>query len=145
MTKLKYPFKIAESSNDFPDELTATEYDLWFLESIEHERPTRRSQCRGGERPCCWVSCKYNLLLDVTRGGQLIVNHSIDDFLEMEDTCVLDIEERGGDTLEGVGANLQLTRERIRQIERRAFEKIRNSRQSAEYRKFCRENYMCKP
>ena len=36
---------------------------------------------------------------------------------ELEETCALDVAERGGLTLEEVGELLNLTRERIRQME----------------------------
>jgi DNA-directed RNA polymerase sigma subunit (sigma70/sigma32) len=42
----------------------------------------------------------------------------------MQDTCALDIAERGGVTLEEVGAIMNLTRERIRQVEVSGLEKL---------------------
>jgi DNA-directed RNA polymerase sigma subunit (sigma70/sigma32) len=43
---------------------------------------------------------------------------------EMSETCALDIAERGGLTLEEVGAIMNLTRERIRQVEVAGLEKL---------------------
>jgi len=43
----------------------------------------------------------------------------------MAETCSLDVADRGGITLEEVGAILNLTRERIRQVEVRGLYKIR--------------------
>jgi len=44
----------------------------------------------------------------------------------MAETCALDVADRGGITLEEVGAILNLTRERIRQVEVRGLAKIRD-------------------
>ena len=49
------------------------------------------------------------------------------DVWELEDTCALDVADRGGITLEEVGEILNLTRERIRQVEVRGLEKLRES------------------
>ena len=42
----------------------------------------------------------------------------------MNETCALDVADRGGTTLEDVGAIMNLTRERIRQVEVRALAKL---------------------
>ena len=44
---------------------------------------------------------------------------------EMTETCALDVADRGGITLEDVGILLNLTRERIRQVERSGIDKLR--------------------
>jgi DNA-directed RNA polymerase sigma subunit (sigma70/sigma32) len=43
----------------------------------------------------------------------------------MSETCSLDVADRGGITLEEVGELLNLTRERIRQVEAAGLEKLR--------------------
>jgi DNA-directed RNA polymerase sigma subunit (sigma70/sigma32) len=50
---------------------------------------------------------------------------------EMAETCSLDVADRGGITLEDVGAILNLTRERIRQVEVRGLVKIRTKNSEA--------------
>jgi DNA-directed RNA polymerase sigma subunit (sigma70/sigma32) len=50
---------------------------------------------------------------------------------EMAETCSLDVADRGGITLEDVGAILNLTRERIRQVEVRGLVKIRSKNSEA--------------
>lgn len=40
-------------------------------------RPRHRGECRGGIRPCPWVSCSYNLTIDVLEEGALIMNADI--------------------------------------------------------------------
>ena len=43
------------------------------------QRPTRRSECVGGIRPCPWVSCKANMIVDYTEGGGLVINSGLGD------------------------------------------------------------------
>ncbi len=43
----------------------------------------------------------------------------------MKESCVLDVADRGGITLEEVGDALGLTRERVRQIETRGLIKVK--------------------
>jgi Sigma-70, region 4 len=45
----------------------------------------------------------------------------------MEETCSLDVADRGGETLEAVGAYLNITRERVRQLENLIFEETRHT------------------
>jgi len=42
----------------------------------------------------------------------------------MNESCALDVADRGGTTLEDVGAIMNLTRERIRQVEVKALAKL---------------------
>ncbi|HEX8907607.1 MAG TPA: sigma factor-like helix-turn-helix DNA-binding protein, partial [Anaeromyxobacteraceae bacterium] len=44
---------------------------------------------------------------------------------ELDETCALDVADRGGITLEEVGTIMNLTRERIRQVETRGLLKLR--------------------
>lgn len=84
----------------------------------DHGRPKTRAECAGGERPCPFVSCKYHLYLDVNpETGSIKLNFPDIEIWEMAETCALDIAERGGVTLEEVGEIMNLTRERIRQLE----------------------------
>lgn len=61
-------------------------------------RPTCRSECVQGPRPCPWVSCRYHLFLDVTEHGSLRMPHgkTADDLLAMQQTCSLDVADDGG-------------------------------------------------
>jgi DNA-directed RNA polymerase sigma subunit (sigma70/sigma32) len=47
----------------------------------------------------------------------------------MRETCSLDVADRGGITLEEVGEILNLTRERIRQVEVRGLRKLSTRRE----------------
>lgn len=96
--------------------------DMWY------ERPQTRSECVDGPRPCAFVSCKYHLYLDVKDETQSIkLNFPHLEVWEMEHSCSLDVAERGGLTLEQVGSIMNLTRERIRQVEGAGMEKLRHT------------------
>jgi sigma-70-like protein len=93
------------------------------VEEIEH--PSTRADCVGGERPCPFVSCKHHLYLDVSaRTGAIKLNFPDLEVWEMTETCALDVADRGGTTLEEVGAIMNLTRERIRQVEVKGLAKL---------------------
>ncbi|MSP60049.1 MAG: DNA-binding protein [Myxococcales bacterium] len=82
------------------------------------DRPRARGQCKDMPRPCPFVSCKHHLYLDVNQEtGSIKLNFPDIDPWEMRETCSLDVADRGGITLEEVGEILNLTRERIRQVE----------------------------
>jgi hypothetical protein len=84
----------------------------------EYWRPMSRAECSGMERPCPFVSCKYHLYIDVHPvRGSIKINFPDVDVWEMTETCALDISDRGGITLEEVGVIMNLTRERVRQLE----------------------------
>ena len=92
--------------------------------NVVNWRPVRRSDCEHGVRPCPYVSCKYNLYLDVTACGNIKLNFPDIEPGEMTESCVLDVADRNGATLEEVGVYLNMVRERVRQIQRDALEKL---------------------
>lgn len=93
---------------------------------LEGMRPTHRSQCASGPRPCIFVSCKYHLFLDVNpRTGSVKLNFPDKELWELPETCSLDVADRGGITLEEVGEIMNLTRERVRQVETRGIQAMR--------------------
>lgn len=107
--------------------MTKRELEIGRLLYPEHdyEKPTTRSECVEGIRPCPFVSCKHHLYLDVSsRTGAIKLNFPDLEVWEMNETCALDIADRGGTTLEEVGAIMNLTRERIRQVEVKALAKL---------------------
>ncbi len=107
--------------------MTKRELEIGRLLYPEHdyEKPKMRSECVEGIRPCPFVSCKHHLYLDVSsRTGAIKLNFPDLEVWEMTETCALDIADRGGTTLEEVGAIMNLTRERIRQVEVKALAKL---------------------
>ncbi len=93
---------------------------------IPYSRPVTRAECEDGPRPCPYVSCKHHLYLDVNpETGSIKLNFPHLEPWEMVESCSLDVAERGGITLEEVGAIVNLTRERVRQVEVRATTKLR--------------------
>ncbi len=94
----------------------------------DYEKPQTRAECAEGARPCPYVSCQHHLFLDVSaRTGAIKLNFPDLEPWELAQTCALDVAERGGITLEEVGEIMNLTRERIRQVEVRGLLKLKMS------------------
>lgn len=89
-------------------------------------RPETRADCGRVPRPCPFVGCRYNLYLDVSERGGIKLNFPD---LEPEEidpdcSCALDVVKWGPQTLEAVAALMNLTRERVRQIESICMERL---------------------
>jgi hypothetical protein len=103
-------------------------------------KPKMRAECQEGERPCPFVSCKHHLYLDVSaRTGAIKLNFPDLEVWEMTETCALDVADRGGTTLEEVGAIMNLTRERIRQVEVKGLAKLQALKDMAALRDYVDE------
>ena len=93
----------------------------------DYWRPKMRGECAEMERPCPFVACKYHLYIDVHPvRGSIKINFPDVEVWEMTDTCALDIADRGGITLEEVGQIMNLTRERVRQLETQGLAKLQD-------------------
>ncbi|MBC7174312.1 MAG: DNA-binding protein [Polyangiaceae bacterium] len=91
----------------------------------EYWKPRARAECKDMERPCPFVSCKYHLYIDVHPvRGSIKLNFPDVEVWEMTETCALDVADRGGITLEEVGDIMNLTRERVRQVETAGLAKL---------------------
>lgn len=89
-------------------------------------KPRTRAECADGVRPCPFVSCRYHLYLDVSPvTGAIKLNFPDLEPDELRESCVLDVAEAGGETLEHVGELANVTRERVRQIEQKALVRLR--------------------
>src|SRR5580658_5853300 len=122
--------------------MTKRELELGRLlyPEVDVERPVTRADCVNGERPCPFVSCKHHLFLDVSaRTGAIKLNFPDLEVWEMTETCALDVADRGGTTLEEVGAIMNLTRERIRQVEVKGLAKLEALRDMANLRDYIDE------
>lgn len=96
------------------------EFDLGEL------RPKTRAECVNGIRPCPWAGCRYHLYLEVDSDtGSIKLNHPSRELEHLAETCALDVAERGPLVLEQVGELLNVTRERARQLEKKANEAFR--------------------
>jgi hypothetical protein len=95
----------------------------------DYWKPKTRMECADMERPCPFVSCKYHLFIDVHPvRGSIKLNFPDLDVWEMTETCALDVADRGGITLEEVGEIMNLTRERVRQVETAGLAKLQAMR-----------------
>ena len=93
---------------------------------VDVPRPSSRGECENDIRPCPWVACKHHLYLDVNpETGSIKINFPDLEPWEMSETCALDVADRSGITLEEVGEIMNLTRERIRQVEVRGLLKLK--------------------
>lgn len=91
----------------------------------DHQRPQVRGDCVDGLRPCPYVGCSNNLYLDVNRETGAIKLNFPDVYPhEMKVSCALDVADKDGVTLEEVGEMMNVTRERVRQIEKQAIDKV---------------------
>lgn len=82
-------------------------------------------------RPCVFAACKHSLYLDISETGSIILNfpHLEPGEMPADQSCALDLAERGGMTLEQIATVTNLTRERIRQVELKAL--LRRARPAA--------------
>lgn len=102
---------------------------------VSAERPRTRAECGSIPRPCPFVSCKHHLYLDVSRRtGSIKLNFPDLEVWEMTISCALDIADEGGATLENVGSIMNVTRERVRQLELSALARLASVRDMKELR-----------
>jgi hypothetical protein len=96
------------------------------IAELDATRPRVRAECASGPRPCPYISCKHHLYLDINPAtGSIKLNFPDKELWDLPETCALDVADRGGVTLEEVGTLLNLTRERIRQLETHGLLKLR--------------------
>lgn len=85
---------------------------------FEYQRPRTRADCMKMPRPCPFVACRHHLYLDTVEGRTSIkFNFPDKEPWELLHTCSLDLTDRGVLTLDDVGLYMNLTRERVRQVE----------------------------
>lgn len=111
-------------------DLRAASLEFEFeMATIDGERPRTRADCEDGPRPCPWVGCRHHLYLDVNpeTGSIKFVFPDLEPD-ELEQSCALDVADDGDHTLERVGELLNVTRERVRQVESVAEHKLARAR-----------------
>ncbi|MFZ5890215.1 MAG: DNA-binding protein [Myxococcota bacterium] len=98
------------------------------------ERPRSRADCLDSPRPCPFVACRHHLYLDVSPStGTIKLNFPELEVWELSESCALDVAATGGHGPEHTSALLNVTRERIRQIEALALAKLKNHRPLASF------------
>jgi hypothetical protein len=116
--------------------------------AIQTERPRTRADCINAVRPCPWVGCRHHLYLDVhAKTGAITLNFPAKEpedggasarpsdrrgpedsavpVWRLKHSCSLDVADLGGLNGPEMGDLLELTKERIRQIEVSALEHLR--------------------
>jgi hypothetical protein len=88
-----------------------------LTEDTRAGRPRTRADCELAPRPCPYVGCRYHLAIEVHENGSIRLNFPDVEIEDMVETCALDVADAGGATLEEVAAYINLTRERVRQLE----------------------------
>lgn len=102
-------------------------------------RPKTRADCASIPRPCPFVSCVHHNYLDVSaKTGAIKLNFPDIEPWELapSDSCALDVADKNGSTLEEVGRIMNLTRERIRQVEVRSLAKLAAAKEMEALREF---------
>lgn len=118
--------RTSNAKRDLPAEVRAGREELIQLGiKPDHDRPRTRADCWQTERPCPFVGCRHHLYLDVAPNGSILWNFPDLEPDELANTCALDVAEHGGATLENVGELMNITRERIRQVEQIAKDRAR--------------------
>jgi DNA-directed RNA polymerase sigma subunit (sigma70/sigma32) len=79
------------------------------------------------------VTCRYNLYLDIRGDGVLRINFPDREPEEMLASCSLDLAEDGPRTLDSVAGLMGMSKERARQIEASAMQKLRKALGAKEY------------
>lgn len=122
----------AEDDDDIGLLLDLFSYDVETGEAAKTTRrplplvkPRYRDECADVPRPCPFVSCRYNLYLDVREDGSLKINFPDREPWEMTASCALDLASDGPRTLDIIGGLMGVSKERARQLERTGTNKLR--------------------
>jgi hypothetical protein len=89
------------------------------------KRPKTRGECADVPRPCPFVTCSRSMFSDVDpETGSIKYNFVDPSDMPEGGSCCLDVADHGGTQLDVIGAIMNVTRERIRQIEEIALRKF---------------------
>lgn len=87
-------------------------------------KPKTRADCIDGPRPCRWITCRHHLVTIRKRDTEAECLARAE---SMSETCSLDVAARGGTTHQEIADILGLCRERVRQNEESALNKLRSA------------------
>ena len=104
------------------------EHDPMVVYPNDADRPRTRGDCLNGARPCPFVTCRHHLYLDVSPNGSIRINHPQIDVGDLQESCSLDVADRGTHKLVEIGKLLNVTRERVRQLEARGLRNVQKIR-----------------
>jgi len=96
----------------------------WDLKDLKAMKPRNRADCERIPRPCPFVSCRYHLYCDINQKGSLKLNFPDLEPWDLIVSCALDVADLGGCTLQEIGDVLNITRERVRQVQDMAMKKL---------------------
>lgn len=100
---------------------------------ILQARPRTLGECQAEPGPCPYVGCSAHLYLEVNEAtGAIKLNFPDKEVWELEETCAHRVADRGGATLDEVGKLVNLTQERISQIERIGLAKMEEAKELAD-------------
>jgi predicted nucleic acid-binding Zn ribbon protein len=89
-------------------------------------QPTDCPRLNGDRGPCPFVSCRNHLFTDLNAAGNVVIDPRVAEIESAPYTCAIDLYHSDREwTLDAVGDVFNVTRERIRQIEQGALEKLR--------------------
>ncbi len=97
------------------------------VHAVSPDMPRTRRECPQG--PCHHVACRFHLWTDrvLDRDGAVVDLRETAVFGNRQHTCVLREIARGAKTLEAIGSLLDVSRERVRQIEAEALARLRDA------------------
>jgi hypothetical protein len=104
------------------------------LAAAERDRPRTRAECERVPRPCPYVSCRWNLYLDVDEAGRIVIPDADTPIEERRYSCALDVIEDNPDGVEltELAAITGFTREQLARIEEHGRARIGADEQLAE-------------
>ena len=114
-------------TDEIPPPIEHNPDEAQILRLLQPERPPNREICENGVRPCPYVSCRFHLYLDVRGDGVLRINFPEREPDELMASCALDMAEDGPRTLDQVAGLMGMSKERARQLEASALQKLRKA------------------
>jgi len=97
---------------------------IWEYDNAEYWRPKNFKDCQKIRGACPYVGCRYHLFLDYKKSGSIEFNFWGEKPSDLKCTCALKFAGSGEHALSAVGKVMGLTRERVRQIEKIAINKL---------------------